>query len=89
MPRVRFRTALTPDQPNIFVENSGLAYIADFGLAKIIKNQDSVKSASYQNGYTIRWAAPEVFIKAEYGREADIFSLAMVMIEVRYGWSIV
>ena len=64
--------------------NSGHAYIAGFGLARITRNPDTVRSASYQNGYTLRWVAPEVLTKGEYSKAADIFSLAMVMIEVCY-----
>lgn len=74
-----------PGQANILVENSGHVRIADFGLAKITKNPNSIRSASYQNGFTIRWAAPEVLGEGEYSKKADIFSFAMVMIEVRRG----
>ena len=82
MSRVLFHNALTSDQPNILVENTGHAYIADFGLSKITRNPNSIRSASFQNGYTMQWAAPEVLIKEEYSKKADIFSLAMVVIEV-------
>ena len=82
MSRVLPRTALTSHQPNILVENSGHVRIADFGLSKITKNPNSVQDISYQNGYTIQWAAPEVLNKGEYSEKADIFSLAMVTIEV-------
>ena len=78
-------TALTPDQLNILVENSGRARIVDFGLAEITQNTDSIRSASYLHGFTLQWAAPEVLVKGEYSKEADIFSFAMVMIEVRRG----
>ena len=67
------------------MEDVARACIADFGLAKITKNIDSIQSASVQNGYTARWAAPEVFNGGKYSKEADIFSFAMVMIEVRRG----
>ena len=69
-------------QPNILVENSGHVRIADFGLSKITKNPNSIQGISFQNGCTIQWAAPEVLNKWEYSKKADIFSLAMVMIEV-------
>ena len=62
---VLFYTALTPDQLNILVKDSGRACIADFGLAKITQNLDSIRNASCQNGYTMGWAAPEVFNKGE------------------------
>ena len=75
-------TILMPDQPNILVEDSGQVRIADFGLAKITRNLDSIRSASNQSGFSARWAAPEVFNRGECTKAADIFSFAMVAIEV-------
>ena len=80
------RTAPTLEQPNILVENTGQVRIADFGLAKIARNLDSMRSASYQSGFTARWVAPEVWNTGECSKPADIFSFAMVMIEVRGVW---
>ena len=75
-------TIPTPDQPNILVENSGQVRIADFGLAKITRNLDSIRSASYHSGFSARWAAPEVCNQGECTKAADVFSFAMVTIEV-------
>jgi serine/threonine protein kinase len=72
-------------QPNILVDDSGHARLVDFGLATVTRNLDSMRSASCQHGYTARWAAPEVLDEGAYSKEADVFSLAMVMIEVRHG----
>ena len=84
-----FATALTHTQPNILVDGSGHARIADFGVAKVTQNLDSVQSASVQHGYTARCAAPEVLNGETHNKEVDIFAFAMVMVEVRYGRSIV
>ena len=65
------------------MEDSGHVRIADFGLARITRDLNSTRTASYQAGFTMRWAAPEVLIGEEYGNKADVFSFAMVMIEVR------
>ena len=77
---------LIPGQPNILVGDSGNALIADFGLATVTQNLDSMQSISRQRGHTPRWAAPEVLNEGTYSKEADIFSFAMVMIEVRHRW---
>ena len=72
-------------QPNILVDNTGRARITDFGLATVTQNLDSVRSASGEHGHTARWTAPEILNeKGSHSKEADIFSFAMVMIEVRH-----
>jgi serine/threonine protein kinase len=80
-----FATILTPGQPDILVDATGHARITDFGLATIIRNLDSAGGASDPRGYTPRWAAPEVLNGGTCGKEGDIFSFAMVMVEVRQG----
>ena len=66
------------------MDDSGNARIADFGFATVTQNLDSVQSAQCQRG-TPRWTAPEILDEGPYSKEADIFSFAMVMIEVRHG----
>ena len=34
----------------------------------------------------MRWAAPEILKGNEHSKEADVFSFAMIMIEVRRKW---
>ena len=82
---LQFTTMLTPSQPNVLVDNSGRAIITDFGLATVTQNLDSIPSASHQGGHTPRWAPPEVLGGGVCSKEADIFSYAMVVIEVRGG----
>ena len=44
---------------------------------------DSMRSASDDKGHTARWTAPEILNEqGTYSKEADIFSFALVMIEV-------
>jgi len=81
----RCTTVLTLNQPNILVDDSGHARIADFGLAAIIQNLDSIPTASLHRDHTARWTAPEVLVGGRCSKEADIFAFAMVMIEARHG----
>jgi len=76
--------ALTLNQLNILVDSSGRARIVDFSHATVPQNEDSMRSTSRQLGYTTQWAAPEVLKGEAHSMRADIFSFAMVMIEVRY-----
>ena len=70
------------------MDDADHARLTDFGLATVTQNLDSIRSASEDRGHTARWTAPEI-LKEEgtYSKEADVFSFAMVMIEVRYEWS--
>jgi len=81
-PKPRPVTTLTPDQPNILIGESGHARIADFGQTKVTQCLDTIRSAS-RHGNTPRWAAPEVLEEQPPSKESDIFSYAMVMVEVR------
>jgi len=66
------------------VDGSGRARITDSGLAVAIESLDSGEGTELRRGHTARWTAPEVLDEKPYSKKADIFSFAMVMIEVRH-----
>ncbi|KAF9643026.1 kinase-like protein [Thelephora ganbajun] len=73
---------------NILVDvvgNSARARIADFGLAIVTKNLNSLRPATGQPFHTPLWSAPEVLYGENPSKESDIFSFAMIMIEVFTG----
>ena len=52
----------------------------------VTQDLDSVRTPAGDHGRTVRWTAPEILNEqGTYSEEADIFSFAMVMIEVRSG----
>ena len=81
-----FVAILTPRKSNILVDTSGRARITDFGLAMVTQDLDSIRNASDEHCYSARWIAPEILDdRGTYSKEADVFSFAMVTVEVRYG----
>jgi len=81
----RLVTALICIQSNALVDDTGHARITDFGLATVTKNLDSVRNASDYQGQTARWTAPEILKdNGAYTTAVDVFSFAMVMINVHY-----
>ena len=84
--RSHFTTILTSSQPNILIDTTSRARITDFGLAMVTQNLDLIRSASAEYGHSARWIAPEILNgRGTYSKEADVFSFAMVTIEVRSG----
>jgi len=67
------------------VDAAGRGRITDFGLAMVTQNLDSIRSASEGRGRNVLEILNE---KAAFSKEADVFSFAMVMIEVRYEWAV-
>ena len=70
-------------QSNVLISRRGRARLIDFGFTSVVRGLNSVLVPELQ-GCTLRWAAPEV-IRGEGGgtQEADVYSFAMVVIEVR------
>lgn len=70
-------------QPSILVDDTGRARLTDFDLAAVVLDFGS--AGTIKDGHAVRWAAPEILDKERpVSRKSDIYSLAMVMIEV---WS--
>ena len=86
----RFTTGiLTPNQPTVLVDTTGRARITDCGLSVVTRNLDSVRSAPDEHEHSTRWTAPEILGNwGTFSKEADVFSFAMVMIEVCYRFRI-
>jgi len=74
-------------QPNILVDDASRPRITDFSQAMVTQHSDLVQAASDDQGYTARWTAPEILTEeGTYSKEADVFSFAMITIEVCHGW---
>ena len=74
---------MTLGQSNVLLDEAGHPFIADFGLATVAEDKDSVGNSD-EVGTAAVWAAPEVLNGGAFTKQADIFSFAMLMIEVRH-----
>jgi len=80
---------LTLNQPTVLVDITGRARITDCGLVVVTRNLDLVRSAPDEHGDSTRWTAPEILAnQGTFSKEADVFSFAMVLIEVSYRFRI-
>ena len=82
--RVTADILTSTDQPNILVDATGHAVITDCGLAIATQNLDSIRGTPDEYGDNTRWVVPEILDnRGTFSKEADVFSFAMVVIEVR------
>ena len=84
------READPPPKSNILIDKTGRGVLAGLGLLTIIPDKPIVTSSDPPDGTTrlvgsVWWTAPEVLKGEVSGKETDIYSFAMVMIEARHG----
>ena len=66
------------------IDRDGHARLTDFGLISIIREENSVVSPQDSDtANTTTWAAPEILEGGPASKEGDIFTFAMVAVEVR------
>ena len=63
------------------MDATGCARVTNFGLAMVAQDLESM----IEHEHGVRWIAPEISgDRGTYSKEGDIFSFAMVIIEVRH-----
>jgi len=67
---------------NILIDKDGHARLTDFGLTSIIREDNSLQSPQSSIANTTTWAAPEILRGEPVSKEGDVFTFAMVVIEV-------
>ena len=76
----------TPSQSNVLVDPTGRARITNSGILMATHNLSSIQGTSTEHKHSVRWVAPEILDgRGTCNREGDVFSFAMVVIEVRCG----
>jgi len=91
-----FRLAESETQSNILIDDMGNPRLTDFGFSSITMNDRSVNASTENRRGSTRWRAPELLAlstkvvdkgKAKSTRPtrmSDVYSLAMVVIEVKF-----
>ena len=82
-----------PAKPNILIDETGRARLADFGLLTIISDPKYLlSSSSHTQGGTVRWMSPERIAPARFGFKnsrptvsSDCYALGMVIYETISG----
>jgi hypothetical protein len=69
------------------VDRSGRARVTDFASANVHLKQGSPCSAMAPPHLPVRWTAPEVLEGKPLTKDADVFSFAMLMIEVSFAYA--
>ena len=80
--RSRFIAVLILRQSSVVVDADGYPRIADFRFATVGSDVDFEQTTPGEDAGSRKWPAPEILEDRVARKEADIFSFAMVMIEV-------
>ncbi|KAF9778334.1 kinase-like domain-containing protein [Thelephora terrestris] len=67
---------------NVLVDDVGRARISDFGLSRVTNHLNYTWDT---RSFAPQWSAPELLSDGTHSKKADIFSFAMVMVEVFTG----
>jgi len=71
---------------NILIDGEGRARLTDFGLTSIVRGEKSIVSAQDPTVTNVTtWVAPEILGGGPVSKEGDIFTFAMVAVEVCTG----
>lgn len=65
------------------MDATGHARITDLAFSTVTPDADAVQNPSEDWGQASRWTAPEILNEeGTHSKQADVFSFAMVMVEV-------
>jgi serine/threonine protein kinase len=68
---------------NVLIDKDGRARLTDFGLTSIPRGEDSTRNPHDLGVASTTWAAPEILEGGAVTEPGDVFTFAMITIEVR------
>lgn len=71
---------------NVLVGEKNEVKVADFGLARVVKDAQNIYNAKEGTKFPIKWTAPEAAIQNKFSIKSDVWSFGIVLSEiVTYG----
>lgn len=71
---------------NVLVGENNEVKVADFGLARVVKDAQNIYAAREGTKFPIKWTAPEAAIYNKFSIKSDVWSFGIVLTEiVTYG----
>lgn len=70
---------------NILVDRNGRAKLLDFGIAKLLSDEDTSRTKTTLRALTPDYAAPEQFVGAEVTTSVDVYALGGLLFELLVG----
>lgn len=64
---------------NILIDENDVAYVADFGLSKLKASSSAMKAGTVAVGYSLYYAAPEIFTTGKMNNASDIYAFAIMI----------
>eukprot|EP00057_Strongylocentrotus_purpuratus_P026693 XP_011681167.1 PREDICTED: tyrosine-protein kinase Src42A-like [Strongylocentrotus purpuratus] len=67
---------------NVLVGENNICKVADFGLARVIKNQDEIYESHVGAKFPIKWTAPEAANYHSFTIKSDVWSFGILLTEI-------